>query len=254
MARRHCLYIVKPRNLIDDENIPDRIYRAYDKLLAMAWEETGAQYEFVMLSNAELAQDFHMTEDGARDIISEMRKLKLITTEQVGRTGRRIRLLVAHRPGKDSRAELNAPRETEANWEAPVTAAQDVDTTDCDFEGATVGRSLEDDPNSTNIPSFNNKLKENISTSAQAQKIWKTALAELALQMTKATFDTWVRASRAVDHRDGILYVQVHSPYAKDWLENRLDTTIRRTVTGIVGSSTEVRYVLPEIIPSAGKE
>jgi chromosomal replication initiator protein len=82
-----------------------------------------------------------------------------------------------------------------------------------------------------------------------ANEIWHAALGELQLQMTKATYDTWVRPTRALAYdptsgNGGALTVGVHSPYAKEWLENRLDTTIRRTVTGIIGQSTEVRYVI----------
>lgn len=79
-----------------------------------------------------------------------------------------------------------------------------------------------------------------------AHDIWHATLGELQLQMTKATFDTWVRPTHAIAYADGAMVVGVHSPYAKDWLENRLHTTIQRTVTGIIGRSTEVRYVVKD--------
>ncbi len=77
-----------------------------------------------------------------------------------------------------------------------------------------------------------------------ARDIWHAALGELQLQMTKATFDTWVRPTRALSYENGAVTVGVHSSYAKEWLENRLDATIRRTVAGILGQSTEVHYVI----------
>jgi len=64
--------------------------------------------------------------------------------------------------------------------------------------------------------------------------------------MTKATFDTWVRPTHAIAYRDGEMTVGVHSPYAKEWLENRLHTTIARTVTGIVGQSVQVQYIVKD--------
>jgi chromosomal replication initiator protein len=79
-----------------------------------------------------------------------------------------------------------------------------------------------------------------------ANEIWHATLGELQLQMTRATFDTWVRPTHAIDYRDGAMLVGVHSSYAKEWLENRLNTTIQRTVTGIVGKSVEVRYVVKD--------
>lgn len=79
-----------------------------------------------------------------------------------------------------------------------------------------------------------------------AHDIWHATLGELQLQMTRATFDTWVRPTHAINFQDGAMVVGVHSPYAKEWLENRLNTTIQRTVTGIVGKSVEMRYVVKD--------
>ena len=79
-----------------------------------------------------------------------------------------------------------------------------------------------------------------------ANDIWHATLGELQLQMTRATFDTWVRPTHAITYQDGAMIVGVHSPYAKEWLENRLNTTIQRTVTGIIGKSVEMRYVVKD--------
>ncbi len=79
-----------------------------------------------------------------------------------------------------------------------------------------------------------------------ANDIWDATLGELQLQMTKATFDTWVRPTHAIAYQDGAMTVGVHSPYAKEWLENRLQTTIQRTVTGIVGRSVQVSYIVKD--------
>ncbi len=79
-----------------------------------------------------------------------------------------------------------------------------------------------------------------------ANDIWHATLGELQLQMTKATFDTWVRPTHAINYEDGAMTVGVHSPYAKEWLENRLQATIQRTLTGIVGRSVQVEYVVKD--------
>src|SRR5512144_2101261 len=77
-------------------------------------------------------------------------------------------------------------------------------------------------------------------------EIWHATLGELQLQMTRATFDTWVRPTFAIAFENGTMVVGVHSPYAKEWLENRLHTTIQRTLTGILGHAVEVRYVVQD--------
>lgn len=59
-------------------------------------------------------------------------------------------------------------------------------------------------------------------------------LAELKLQLTKATFDTWVKATTA-RKVDGHWEVTCANEYAKDRLEHRLAATIRRTLAVVLG-------------------
>ncbi len=75
-------------------------------------------------------------------------------------------------------------------------------------------------------------------------QIWQTALGELQLQLTAATFDTWLGRTRLISSEDGTFIIGVHNGYAKDWLENRLLTMIKRTLTKLIGRSVEVRFVV----------
>ena len=77
-----------------------------------------------------------------------------------------------------------------------------------------------------------------------AEQAWQTALGELQLQLSKATFDTWVKSTYVISCEDGTFLIGVHTGYAKDWLENRLLTTIKRTLVGIVGHSVDVKFVV----------
>jgi chromosomal replication initiator protein len=77
-----------------------------------------------------------------------------------------------------------------------------------------------------------------------ARQIWQAALGELQLQMTKATFDTWLKGTYAIAYEDGTFIIGTHSTYAKEWLENRLATQIKRTLCGLLGRSVEVKFVV----------
>jgi chromosomal replication initiator protein len=77
-----------------------------------------------------------------------------------------------------------------------------------------------------------------------ADQVWPAALGELQLQMTRATFDTWLRDSRLLKYEEGIFVIGVKSGYAKDWLENRLLSTIKRTLTRLTGQTVEVRFIV----------
>lgn len=74
--------------------------------------------------------------------------------------------------------------------------------------------------------------------------VWQATLGELQMQMTKATFDTWVKQTRVLAYEDGTFIIGVQNGYAKDWLENRLLGTIKRTLSGIVKRSVEVKFVV----------
>ena len=78
---------------------------------------------------------------------------------------------------------------------------------------------------------------------AQACRIWARTLDELQLQMTRATFDTWLRGSRVVEAGNGRLTIAVRHAFAVDWLQHRLLSTIQRTVARQAGVEVEVVFV-----------
>jgi chromosomal replication initiator protein len=76
------------------------------------------------------------------------------------------------------------------------------------------------------------------------QSAWKATLAELELQMTKATFNTWLKDARLVHCEAGEYVIAVRNDYAKDWLENRLHDTIQRTLAAIIDERVTLRFVV----------
>jgi chromosomal replication initiator protein len=77
-----------------------------------------------------------------------------------------------------------------------------------------------------------------------AARIWSAALGELQLQMTQATFETWLRGSKLLRYDDGTFVIAVKSGYAKDWLENRLLTTVKRTLARLADRTVDVKFVV----------
>ena len=73
---------------------------------------------------------------------------------------------------------------------------------------------------------------------------WSATLGELQLQMTQATFDTWLRGSRLLKYEDGTYVIAVQNGYAKDWLQNRLLATIKRTLARQAGTPLDVKFVV----------
>ncbi len=77
-----------------------------------------------------------------------------------------------------------------------------------------------------------------------AEQIWQQALGELQLQMTRATFDTWLANTRAIAFENSTLTVGVANSFVKEWLDNRVLSTVKRTLVGIVGQPVEVQFVV----------
>ncbi len=77
-----------------------------------------------------------------------------------------------------------------------------------------------------------------------AEKVWNAALGELELQMTRATFNTWVKPTTAIAWDGETFVVGAPNGYIKDWLENRLHVPIERTLSGILGRRVAVQFVV----------
>ena len=77
-----------------------------------------------------------------------------------------------------------------------------------------------------------------------SDQVWQVALDQLQLQMTRATYDTWVKDTHVVSKEDHAWVIGAKSAYAKDWLENRLLTTISRTVANILGHKIDIQFIV----------
>jgi chromosomal replication initiator protein len=78
----------------------------------------------------------------------------------------------------------------------------------------------------------------------RAEHAWQAALGQLQMDMPKAAFNTWVRDSELVSYEDGSFMVGVRNGYARDWLESRLSSTVKRLLTGMMNRSVDVRFVV----------
>ena len=73
---------------------------------------------------------------------------------------------------------------------------------------------------------------------------WQSVLAQLQMDMARASYDTWVRDTRAISYENGTLTVAVPNAYARDWLESRLASTVNRHLVGVLNTSASVSFVV----------
>ncbi len=78
----------------------------------------------------------------------------------------------------------------------------------------------------------------------KGEQAWQAALGQLQLEMPKAAFDTWVANTEFISYEDGFFIIGAPNAYARDWLENRLVSTVTRLLTGLMSRSVEVNFVV----------
>ncbi len=76
-------------------------------------------------------------------------------------------------------------------------------------------------------------------------ELWRTTLFELRLQMTKATFNTWLADSFILASASTPVFwvIVVRNEYAWEWLTYRLCPVIERTILGLVQNSITICFV-----------
>jgi chromosomal replication initiator protein len=78
----------------------------------------------------------------------------------------------------------------------------------------------------------------------KADQAWQATLGQLQMEMPKAAFDTWVRDAEYISYEDGSFIIGVENAYARDWLQNRLSSTVARSLAGMMNRTVEVNFVV----------
>ena len=83
-----------------------------------------------------------------------------------------------------------------------------------------------------------------------AERHWQAALGQLQMEMPRAAYDTWVRDAEFIAYEDGNFVIGVQNAYARDWLEDRLLSTAKRVLTGILCRTVGVKFIVWQGDPS----
>jgi len=84
-------------------------------------------------------------------------------------------------------------------------------------------------------------VAESASVSAE---LWDAALAALEPRYSKPMFEMWLKPIRAVSISESELLLEVPSPFARDWVENRLKGDIGEALMTLLGGPIALRFVV----------
>lgn len=73
-------------------------------------------------------------------------------------------------------------------------------------------------------------------------ELWKAALGEIELQISKANFKTWLQNTTIADKKDGVITIAVPNGFTKEWLQNKYHKFILRSLRNLESDIKDVIY------------
>ena len=90
-----------------------------------------------------------------------------------------------------------------------------------------------------------------MASEAPAQRIWEAALGRLQLQVTRPSYDTWLRDTVGLSIDGDDLVVGVPTTFAAEWLGGRMRGLIETAVASIAHAPLGVRFAVHGAAPTA---
>ncbi len=84
------------------------------------------------------------------------------------------------------------------------------------------------------------------------QQIWQAAQEELRFQLSKPSYETWLKNASLVAADRHAFRIGVPTKLAKDWLEDRYSAVIRETLSAIVSGEVMVSFEVIAASPEGG--
>jgi len=80
----------------------------------------------------------------------------------------------------------------------------------------------------------------------QVNDLWQQVLSAIQTRLSKPSFDTWLKSTKASVFTDRLLVICAPNNFAREWLESRYAKLIASTVYETLGLQVEVQFVLEE--------
>jgi chromosomal replication initiator protein len=85
------------------------------------------------------------------------------------------------------------------------------------------------------------------------QQIWREALVEIELEVSKANFGTWFRNTSIIKQDDGTVYLGVPSIFVRDWLLKKYHQPILKVLRNLNSEIKALEYQIIKNPESAAK-
>jgi len=84
---------------------------------------------------------------------------------------------------------------------------------------------------------------------SQSQEMWQQVLSIIQTKLSKPSFDTWFKATKASFRSEGLLVITAPTTFAAEWLESRYTKLVRTTLFEYLGRQVDLQFVIEENKP-----
>ncbi|MCM3693974.1 chromosomal replication initiator protein DnaA [Neobacillus niacini] len=76
--------------------------------------------------------------------------------------------------------------------------------------------------------------------------LWNAALANIEKKISKPSYDTWLKSTKAHSLQGNLLVITAPNEFARDWLEERYSQLIAGILYEITGEELSVKFIIPQ--------
>lgn len=76
------------------------------------------------------------------------------------------------------------------------------------------------------------------------EKLWRSILGEMEIQLSRANFATWLKNSHLADEKDGTLFIVLANNFAKEWVENKYQKNLLGIARNFDDSVKKLEFVV----------
>jgi len=86
------------------------------------------------------------------------------------------------------------------------------------------------------------------------KNLWNKCLSEIELSISKANFTTWFKNTSIIKEEGGTIYVGVPNEFVKDWLYNKFNKLVLKTLISYEDNIRSIEYVIHKQEPKSQDE
>ncbi|GAB3054058.1 chromosomal replication initiator protein DnaA [Virgibacillus ainsalahensis] len=79
--------------------------------------------------------------------------------------------------------------------------------------------------------------------------LWVATLEKIEEKISKPSFDTWLKNTKAEDLKENVLIISAPNEFARDWLENQYTDLISDILEEITGTRLNTKFIVPDSAP-----